>query len=122
MIGRLCGYAIGVESYKFVLMCSDVGYEVSGSTTGLSEGDILQIWTHEHAPQDAPHELYGFRERADRDLFRRLLNVQGVGPKVAMRIVTNKGVTADGVAVPATLRAIRGVGPKIVQNIVEAFT
>lgn len=120
MIGRLVGYLMGSD--PAVVMAGQVGYEVAFDKCGAAVGETVHLWIHEHAPQDSPHELYGFRELADRDLFRRLLNVQGVGPKVAMRIVANAGVTREGIVVPATLRAIRGVGPKIVQNITDAFS
>ncbi len=120
MIGYLKGNVFGgIEDGATIVTTDGVGYEVRVSPPLCT--DFIALWTHEHAPQDAPHELYGFRERADRDLFRRLLSCKGIGPKVAMRIVANGGINADGVPVPATLRAIRGVGDKIIAVITEEF-
>lgn len=132
MIGFFHGIALAYDNGVASFAVGDMGYEVHVSEKptiwepGASELRDLW-WIHEVAPQDAPHELYGFRTREERDLFRRLLEVQGVGPKVAQRIVANKGVTESKsetgklIAVESTLRAIRGVGPKLAQRIAEAF-
>ena len=105
-----------------------VGYEVHVSES-LGVGAFCELWVHEHAPQDAPHELYGFATIAERDLFRKLLDIKGVGPKVAQRIVASGELlmTAESLPVwdlfnaPARLTKIRGVGATLAQRIVEAM-
>ena len=128
MIGFIEGIALNTGD-GVITICTDgsrMGYEVHVINPVIDK-ERCMFWIHEVAPQDAPHELYGFRAREERDLFRRLLEVQGVGPKVAQRIVANKGVTESKsetgklIAVESTLRAIRGVGPKLAQRISEAF-
>ncbi len=131
VIGYLDGIVVACDDATETIFAYGVGYEVHCAPIAAS-GQMEQLWIHEHAPQDAPHELYGFRERADRDLFRRLLNCKGVGPKVAMRIITNGGLKQaieDGtgrvlstIVVPSTLRAIRGVGDKIIAVITADFS
>ena len=121
MIGYLRGDVQHFDGETVTLSLQGCGYEIRVSSIPDIAPTQISLWVHEHAPQDAPHELYGFRERSDRDLFRRLLACKGVGPKVASRIVANGGINADGVPVPATLRAIRGVGDKIIAVITEEF-
>ncbi len=129
MIGFLSGIVNHVENDVITLAIYTVidygfGYEITVFNPPIVTGRPEKYWIHEHAPQDAPHELYGFRERSERDLFRILLTIKGVGPKVAMRIIGNKGVqySKDGkslVAVSSTLMAIRGVGATLAQRIME---
>lgn len=130
MIGSIFGTVHSVRNGVATIYCSGIGYEVHVSRESYDERDPYPFgdgpwWIHEHAPQDAPHELYGFEKREERDLFRRLLNIKGVGPKVAMRIVaaglTNSSGDAAGVDLLARLTKIRGVGPKLAQRIAEEF-
>lgn len=121
MIGYLYGAAL--DTGDTVTICAGgIGYEVHvGERLDSAAFDQRIIWIHEHAPQDAPHELYGFRERAQRDLFRRLLDIKGVGPKVAMAVVAS-GEDGEGITsgeLEARLRMIRGVGTMLAMRIVE---
>ena len=118
MIGQLSGRVMFVSDGVATVFTHGVGYEVH---CNVEPDSMVNLWTHEHAPQDAPHELYGFKEIADRDLFRRLLKVKGVGPKVGMRIVAAKGINRDGIPFPVTLASVRGVGSKLIAAIMEEF-
>lgn len=122
MIGYLQGEVISNVDDSWTILCSGVGYEVHVSHNVPLYNPPACLWIHEHAPQDAPHELYGFQNRLERDLFRRLLDVKGVGPKVAMRIVAARGINESGVPVPTTLASVRGVGTKIIAAIMEHFS
>lgn len=134
MIGALFGTVHEVRNGVALIVTSHVGYEVhvsNGDWTETSSGPYPfnnpSWWIHEHAPQDAPHELYGFEKREDRDLFRRLLNIKGVGPKVAQRIVASgvkpgdfaSGIEAQRMAAHQRLTKIRGVGATLAQRIAE---
>lgn len=119
MIGYLQGVPVSQPGASGVCtyLCGDVGYEVFTNELEAPAG----FWIHEHAPQDAPHELYGFATLNERDLFRRLLDIKGVGPKVAMRIVgSGFGSTAE-FRYSESLTKIRGVGATLAARIVEAF-
>lgn len=127
MIGYLRGEGLISSEFNVtatILVNDGVGYEVH-----LTSFDNLRarakegFWIHEHAPQDAPHELYGFEHYKQRDLFRRLLTIKGVGPKVAMRIV-GSGATGivDRHARMQEFCKIRGVGSTLAQRIAEEMT
>lgn len=104
----LASFAVGELVYEVHVF--DIPHVYDPSNPGQTNYSELW-WIHEHAPQDAPHELYGFREREQRDLFRRLLNVKAVGPTVAMRIV------GSGWQPGTPLPKIRGVGDKIAAQL-----
>lgn len=121
MIGYLFARPLEFNNGVAVLETSGLGYEVHLNEAPNFGVGCANWWIHEHAPQDAPHELYGFRDRAQRDLFRRLLDIKGVGPKVAMAVVSS-GCLNDMASVPITkLCAIRGVGATLANRICEAM-
>jgi Holliday junction DNA helicase RuvA len=76
---------------------------------------------HTHTVQDGPLQLFGFADTDERRLFETLLSVQGVGPKVALAILSSlpvgELVRAIGAADLATLTKIRGVGRKTAERI-----
>ena len=76
---------------------------------------------HTHAVQDGPLQLFGFAGAEERRVFETLLAVQGVGPKVALAILSSlpigELVRAIGASDIATLTKIRGVGRKTAERI-----
>ena len=92
MIGFLRGNIILVESSFVVLEVNGVGYEVfvSGSLlSGLSEKkEPLSLWIYTAFRQDAL-ELYGFSSLREKTLFLSLLKVNGIGPKMALSILSS---------------------------------
>ncbi len=84
-------------------------------------GATAFLLIHTHAVQDGPLQLYGFAEAEERRLFETWLSVQGVGPKVAMAILSSlpvgELVRAISAADLATLTKIRGVGRKTAERI-----
>ena len=91
MIGRLRGRVLEVESDHLVLDVSGVGYELhcSSSTLSDAEGALgeLTLWVHTHVREDAL-QLYGFSSGLEKQLFLSLLKVNGVGPKMAMAVLS----------------------------------
>jgi Holliday junction DNA helicase RuvA len=120
MIGYLRGDVQHFDGETVTLSLQGCGYEIHVSSIPDIAPTQIGLWIHEHAPQDAPHELYGFREREERDLFRRLLNIKGVGPKVAMRIVANGH--RQGNFDQLAMTKIRGIGTTLAQRICEALS
>ena len=122
MIARLRGTVVGRTGAGLVLDVNGVGYLVAAtpSVTRLGTGEIT-IETHLVVRADVM-QLYGFASAAERELFELLLSVSGVGPKVALAIVSG--------STPAELRraiarddlkrfeAIPGVGRKTAQRVV----
>ncbi len=90
MIGRLRGMLVGKSVETVVLDVGGVGYEIAVTPRGLIDlpgiGEEAVLHTHLHVREDQL-ALFGFPEADQRDLFRLLLGVSGVGPKVALAIL-----------------------------------
>lgn len=123
MIARLRGEVLVAGLGRVVLDVGGVGYEVlvPPGAVGAAVGQPLVLHTHLAVREDA-HTLYGFREAGDRDLFRTLLGVAGVGPKVALAALGTLGaerlrraVVAEDVA---ALTVVPGIGRKGAQRMV----
>ncbi len=125
MIGRLTGVVQEKNAPWLLLDVNGVGYEVETSLATFcclpATGDHVSLWTHLQVREDAQH-LFGFREQRERELFRNLIRVNGVGPRLALAILS--GMDVDGfiraVAEDDTSRLVKlpGVGKKTAQRLV----
>jgi holliday junction DNA helicase RuvA len=124
MIARLRGKPVARTGDKLVLEVGGVGYALAVTPTAsrLAErGGEVALETYLHVREDAL-QLYGFAEHAERELFEHLLAVSGIGPKVALAIVSGSP-PADlrrAIALDDTARfeAIPGIGKKTAQRVV----
>jgi len=124
MIARLRGRPAGLGAAGLVLDVNGVGYLVHATPSVLrkaDENDELTVETYLHVREDAL-QLYGFVSADERDLFVHLLSVNGVGPKVALAIVSGSspGELRRAIALEDTARfeAIPGIGKKTAQRVV----
>jgi len=124
MISRLRGTAVARAGERIVLDVGGVGYALAVTPTAarLAEGGgEVSLDTYLHVREDTL-QLYGFGEPAERELFEHLLAVSGVGPKVALAIVSGSspGDLRRAIALDDTARfeAIPGIGKKTAQRIV----
>ena len=122
MIARLRGKNAGVTTAGLVLDVSGVGYLVQASASVLRRGGAeLTVETYLHVREDAL-QLYGFASAEERDLFVQLLSVNGVGPKVALAIVSSStpAELRRAIALEDTARfeVIPGIGKKTAQRVV----
>jgi Holliday junction DNA helicase RuvA len=124
VIARLRGRLVGRRADGIVLEVGGVGYLVHVTPSVLRRaepGAEIAVETHLNVREDAL-QLYGFAEPAERELFAELLTVSGVGPKVALAIVS--GSPPDelrrAIALEDTARfqAIPGIGKKTAQRVV----
>jgi holliday junction DNA helicase RuvA len=124
MIARLTGKPAGLRGEALVLDVGGVGYLVTATQSALRKAQgvdevALEIYTH--VREDAL-QLYGFAEAAERELFEHLLSVSGVGPKVALAIVSGSTPSdlRRAIALEDTARfvAIPGIGKKTAQRVV----
>ncbi len=108
---------------RVVLEVNGIGFDVvvPASTDNLPRrGEPLTLWTHLHFKEDG-FQLFGFLQRTERDLFRLLLRVPGVGPRLAMQILS--GIEPEElVQVMAAedwkrLTLIPGIGPKTARRL-----
>jgi Holliday junction DNA helicase RuvA len=124
VIARLTGTAAARTAEGLVLDVHGVGYLVAASAAALRKADgaaELTVETYLHVREDAL-QLYGFADAAERELFVRLLSVNGVGPKVALAIVSGSSVAELNRAIvledTARFQAIPGIGKKTAERIV----
>ncbi|WP_372999800.1 Holliday junction branch migration protein RuvA [Marinobacter sp.] len=91
MIGRIRGILVEKAPGQALVECAGLGYEVDIPYTTFfhlpETGDEVTLHTHFAVREDA-QSLYGFASRLDRDLFRLLIKVNGVGPKLAVGILS----------------------------------
>jgi Holliday junction DNA helicase RuvA len=124
MIARLRGKAVARSPEALVLDVSGVGYLVSPTASALRKaeagGDVV-VETYLHVREDAL-QLYGFADADERELFVQLLSVNGVGPKVALAIVSgspaNELRRAIALEDAPRFQAIPGIGKKTAERIV----
>ena len=124
MIARLRGRPAGRSVDGLVLDVNGVGYLVAATPAVLrraTAGAEVTVETYLHVREDAL-QLYGFGEAAERELFEHLLAVSGVGPKVALLIVSGStpAELRRAIVLEDTARflAIPGVGKKTAERVV----
>ncbi|HET9324023.1 MAG TPA: Holliday junction branch migration protein RuvA [Gaiellaceae bacterium] len=124
MIAHLRGRVVARTLDGVVLDVNGVGYRIQTTARALQKaqgGDELTLETYLHVREDAL-QLYGFAEPAERELFEHFLSVSGVGPKVALAILSGS-TPADlrrAIALEDTTRfvAIPGIGKKTAERVV----
>jgi holliday junction DNA helicase RuvA len=124
MIATLTGRPAARDDQTLVLEVVGVGYLVSATRSALRKArkaDEVTLETYLHVREDAL-QLYGFADIEERELFEHLLSVSGVGPKVALSIVSGStpAELRHAIAVEDTARfqAIPGIGKKTAQRVV----
>lgn len=125
MIGKLTGKVDSVAEDHCILDVGGVGYYVFASARTLGAlpqpGGMMSLLTETHVREDHIH-LYGFATEAERQWFRILTTVQGVGVKMAMAIQGTMSpeqiLTAIAAQDKKAFTAVSGVGPKLGERIV----
>jgi Holliday junction DNA helicase RuvA len=126
MITFLKGILIEALPTRAIVEVNGVGYEILIPLSSYDKlpgpGQELKILTHLAVREDA-HILYGFMSAAERDLFRLLINnVSGIGPKIAINVLSGISVVAfRGAVANADVKAlsnISGIGKKTAERIV----
>ena len=124
MIARLRGRPVAWDAEGLVLDVGGVGYRLHATPTAVrkAEGrDEVALETHLHVREDAL-QLYGFADPGERELFEQLLAVSGVGPKVALAIVSGYSPAELRRAIvredAALFQTIPGIGKKTAQRVV----
>lgn len=125
MIGRLRGIVLEKQPPLVLLEASGVGYEVHMPMTCFYElpetGNEAVVFTHFVVREDA-QLLFGFTNKQERTLFRELIKVNGVGPKLALAILSGMSAQQFVNAVereePASLVKLPGIGKKTAERLV----
>ena len=124
MIGRLRGTLAEKQPPHLILDVNGIGYELEVPMTTLYRlpalGEPVTLHTHLVVREDA-HLLYGFAEKRERELFRELILLNGVGPKLALALMSGLEVDELVRCVQAqdtsTLVKIPGVGKKTAERL-----
>jgi len=124
MISFLTGQMIDREENVVTLLCRGVGYEVHCSENTLSEiekAKVVQLWIHTHVREDA-FQLFGFATKVERRLFLNLTKVSGIGPKMAIQILSGASLNHIIHAIEnkdiKSLTALPRVGKKTAEQMV----
>ena len=125
MIGRITGTLLEKNPPQVLVDAQGVGYEIDVPMSTFYNlprtGDPVELLTHLVVREDA-HLLYGFLTAPERTAFRQLLKVSGVGPKVALAILSGLSVDDLAVAVAAqdaaSLTRVPGIGKKTAERLV----
>ena len=124
MIGQIRGTLIARQAPEILVDVGGIGYEIQGPLTTLYQlpelGQPVTVLTHFVVREDA-QQLFGFAESADRRLFRELIKVSGVGPRLALTLLSGmdaadfaRCLQRDDVA---ALVALPGVGRKTAERL-----
>ncbi len=124
MIDHLNGKLVEKHPTHIVVECAGVGYFVNISLhtfSLLKEGEHIKIFTHLQIKEDA-HSLFGFAEPSEREIFRLLLSVSGIGSSTARTMLSSLSPTQvrDAIAsgdVPV-IQGIKGIGAKTAQRVI----
>ncbi|HEC12232.1 MAG TPA: Holliday junction branch migration protein RuvA [Acidiferrobacteraceae bacterium] len=125
MIGQLRGTLLVKQPPLLMLEVSGVGYELEAPMTTFYDlpdsGSQVTLHTHLVVRDDA-HLLYGFSRRPQRELFRSLLRVNGIGPRVALAILSGLSTEEFAACVTnedvARLTQVPGIGRKTAERLI----
>ena len=124
MITHVKGRLVEKNPAFAVIDCNGIGYllRISLHTySQIGEGESCMLLTHLSIKEDA-HTLFGFAEREERELFRHLISVSGVGPNTAQMILSSlspadaqQAILTEDVSL---LKSVKGIGGKTAQRII----
>lgn len=113
-----------IQADKAVIDVNGIGYEINmpeSELITLDIGDIVKIYTYLAVRED-DMRLFGFKTKGNLEFFKKLITVSGVGPKVALGIISNVDTETLGIAIATenveALRSVPGIGPKMAQKII----
>ncbi|HSN47525.1 MAG TPA: Holliday junction branch migration protein RuvA [Flavobacterium sp.] len=124
MIAHLQGKLVEKSPTHVIIDCGGVGYHVNISLhtySLLPATDFIKLFTHLQIKEDA-HTLFGFVEKSEREIFKLLLSVSGIGASIARTMLSSldpKQITnaiASGDVV--TIQSIKGIGSKTAQRVI----
>ncbi len=124
MITQLRGKLVEIYPTSAVVDCNGVGYWVNISLntySALEHEELVTIYTHLIVREDA-HLLYGFATKSEREIFLKLISVNGVGPASGMMMISTLSakeiITAIASDDARLLQSVKGIGAKTAQRII----
>jgi len=124
MIAQLQGRMVEKSPTMVIIDCGGVGYEVHISLHTFSllpSHENVRLYTHLQIKEDA-HTLFGFMEKSEREIFRLLLSVSGIGAGIARTMLSSleprqviEAIAAGNVGV---IQSVKGIGAKTAQRAI----
>ncbi|MEO9953184.1 Holliday junction branch migration protein RuvA [Nonlabens sp.] len=124
MIAQLQGKLVEKNMTDVVIDCGGVGYlvEISLHTYSLiPEGELIKLFTYQLIREDA-HRLFGFIEKTEREVFKLLLSVSGIGANTARTMLSSLDPNQIAQAIASgdvrTIQSVKGIGAKGAQRVI----
>ena len=124
MITQIKGRLLEKTPTELVIDCNGIGYLVNISLNTyslLSESESISLYTHLQVKEDS-HTLFGFFEKTERNLFRKLISVSGIGASTARTMLSSlspdeiqRAILSENVT---TIQSIKGIGLKTAQRVI----
>ncbi len=124
----MISYIKGLITFKsptyIVVETGGIGYRINISLntyTSIEKAEQVKILTHFHVKEDS-QTLYGFAEAAERNLFRYLISVSGIGPSTAQTLLSSMTPEEARAAIigenVAAFKTVKGIGPKTAKRVI----
>ena len=124
MIHHLKGQLIEKNPTYVVIECNGIGYTVNISLHTFSlipESEAISLYTYLQVKEDS-HTLYGFIEKSEREIFKLLISVSGVGTSTARVMLSSlqpkEGINAIATGDVPTIQSVKGIGAKTAQRVI----
>ncbi|MGB5821250.1 MAG: Holliday junction branch migration protein RuvA [Saonia sp.] len=124
MITHLKGKLVEKNPTYVIIECAGVGYFVNISLhtfSKIEDTENIQLFTHLQVKEDS-HTLFGFAEKSERDIFRLLISVSGIGSSTARTMLSSMSPfqIRDAIALGdvASIQAVKGIGLKTAQRVI----
>ena len=124
MITQIIGRLVEKSPTELVVDCNGIGYSINISLntfSKLSDEENIKLYTHLIIKEDA-HSLFGFLTKSERELFRLLISVSGVGASTARVMLSSLSPTEIVSAIAnekvSIVQSIKGIGSKTAQRII----
>ncbi len=124
MYAFISGIVEEIDLNGVVLNNNDIGYYIQCPTSvanSVSIGEKTKIYTYQHVREDAII-LYGFATKEDRTMFLRLISVSGIGPKIALQVLSSLSASELAIILvggdASALTKVPGIGKKTAQRLI----
>ena len=124
MIAHIQGKLVEKTPTEVVIDCGGVGYHINISLhtySLLPQSDQIKLFTYLQIKEDA-HTLFGFVEKSEREIFKMLLSVSGIGASIARTMLSSLDpkqiIQAIAVGDVVTIQSIKGIGAKTAQRAI----
>ena len=124
MIAHLQGKLVEKTPTEVIIDCNGVGYHVNISLNTYSllpASDAIKLFTYLQIKEDS-HTLFGFVEKSEREIFKMLLSVSGIGASIARTMLSSlepkQIIHAIASADVVTIQSIKGIGSKTAQRVI----